>query len=392
VHKLNNGAACNRSTALANALARRIACGEATREGRLSRLILSAGVALSIVLGASASSGQSGSKTPDEIYAELAKLPPAERSARILEGARREGKLAVSEITGQTGADHIAIFKARYPFVTVDLTNNLGSQDAAERLVAEETAGRHLTDVIVLALPDLEDILPRDVLAVYPTPFTSAVLPVYRGFLEPKHRWVPWYWSEHGISYNSNLVPKGKEPKSWDDLCNPVFKGSTSFDPAEIDYLAGLYAIMGEQKTEALLKCMGENNPIIQRGHTQRLELMLAGDHMVQADNYLYRGVELKRKNPAVPYEMVLTAPVMGFGGVSGINKNTQHPYTAALYVDWCLSDESQKFMASILRAPITVPHPFLPESVKIVTFTVPEADIMKRLMGYWNKYMAKRT
>jgi hypothetical protein len=47
--------------------------------------------------------------------------------------------------------------------------------------------------------------------------------------------------------------------------------------------------------------------------------------------------------------------------------------------------------MASILRAPITVPHPFLPPSVKIVTFTVPKPDILERLLGYWNKYMAKK-
>jgi iron(III) transport system substrate-binding protein len=354
-------------------------------------MILTTGAALTLTLVASMAFGQEKPKTPDEIYAELAGLPPAERSAKILEGAKREGKLAVDEITGQTGADHIAIFKKRYPFVEIDLTHNLGSQDAAQRLVAEEVAGRHLTDVIVLALPDLEDILPRDVLAVYPTPAEKAVLPIYDGFLESKHRWVPWYWSEHGISYNTNLVPKDKAPKSYDDLCNPFFKGNVSYDPAEIDYLSGLYAIFGEAKTESLLKCMGANDPIIQRGHTQRLQLMLAGDHMVQGDNYLYRGVEMKRKNPQVPYEMVLTAPVMGFGGVSAISKHTPHPYTAALYVDWCLSDESQEFMASILRAPITMPHPFLPPSTKIVTFTVPKREILDRLMGYWNKYMAKK-
>jgi hypothetical protein len=29
-----------------------------------------------------------------------------------------------------------------------------------------------------------------------------------------------------------------------------------------------------------LLECIGRNDPIVQRGHTQRMELMLAGDHM----------------------------------------------------------------------------------------------------------------
>src|ERR1019366_3383311 len=97
--------------------------------------------------------------------------------------------------------------------------------------------------------------------------------------------------------------------------------------PSDIDFLAGLYAMLGEAKTEALLKCIGANDPIVQRGHSQRLELMLAGDHMVQGDNYLYHGLELQRKNPSVPYAMVFSAPILGFGGVAGINKNTPHPY-----------------------------------------------------------------
>ena len=328
----------------------------------------------------------------DRIYAELAKLPAAERQAKIEEGARREGELSlIHTLRGEQSDNHVALFKKRYPFIHLDMTGNMGSQDAAERLVAEETAGRHLTDVVNLALPDLEHILSRNILATYPTPATNAVLPAFRIFLEPRNRWVPWYWSEHGISYNPQLVPKGKEPKSWEDLCSPAFKGSTSFDPAETDFLSGLYTMLGEQKTEDLLKCMGANDPIIQRGHSQRLELMVAGDHMVQGDNYLYHGLELKKKNPAAPYEMVLTAPILGFGGVAGINRNTPHPYASALYVDWTLSEESQKYVGEILRGPVAFKHPFLSDDLKIITFTVPPADVMQRLLSYWDKYMAKK-
>jgi iron(III) transport system substrate-binding protein len=352
----------------------------------LAVFVLSACTALS---GPPAATAQT---SPDLIYAELAKLPAAERQKRIEDGARREGKLVlIHTMRGNLSVDHIALFKKRFPFLTVELEGDIGSQDAAERLYAEETAGRHLTDVINIALPDITTLVAKNMVARNPTPAVAALLPPYRGFIDPESRWAPWYWSEHGISYNSRLVPKDKIPTQWTDLCNPFFKGSVSFDPAEDRYLSGLYAIMGEEATEKLVKCIGDNGPIIQRGHTQRIELMLADDHMLQGDNYLYHGIFMQRKNPRAPYAIVTSAPALGFAGVAAINKNAQHPHAAALWADWVLTEESQKFVATLLRAPIALKHPYLPDDMKIVTYNDAPPEVVKRLLGYWNKYVAKR-
>ncbi len=328
---------------------------------------------------------------PEKIYAELAGLSPTERTKRLEDGARREGKLTIIHAMARTEANNQAeAFRKRYPFVDVELTN-LGSQDAVERILAEETAGRHLTDVSVAALPDFQDLLKNDLLARYPTPATKTVLPQYSNFVDPQNRWVPWFWSEHGLSYNTNLVSPEKAPKDWFDLCDPYFKGSVSFDPAEIRFLSGLYAMLGEQKTESLLKCLGANQPIIQRGHLQRMELMIAGDHMAQGDNYLYAGLAIKKKNPAAPYAIVFSAAVLGYGGATIINRNTPHPYTAALFADWCIGEENQNWVASLLRGPVAIPHPFLPPEVKIVAFGDAPKDVMDRLLGYWRTYVEKK-
>ena len=292
---------------------------------------------------------------------------------------------------GSLSINHVALFRKRYPFLNVSLEGDIGSQDAAERLYAEETAGRHLTDLINVALPDLTTLTAKGMIAHFPMPSIDKVLAPYRGFIDKDGRWTPWYWSEHGISYNSNLVPKDKVPQVWMDLCNSFFKGSVSFDPAEERYLSGLYAIMGEEQTHKLLRCVGANDPIIQRGHTQRIELMLAGDHMVQGDNYLYHGITVKRKNPRAPYAISYSVPVMGFAGVAAINKNTTRPHAAALWTEWALSEESQKYVASLLRGPVALKHPYLPDDAKIVTYTDAPADVSKRLLDTWNRYVAKR-
>src|SRR4051794_36498147 len=92
----------------------------------------------------------------EKIYAELAALPASERGKRIEDGARREGKLVmVHTLRGALGAGHVDLFRKRYPWLALDVAGEVGSQDAAERLLAEEAAGRHLTDVIITAVMDL---------------------------------------------------------------------------------------------------------------------------------------------------------------------------------------------------------------------------------------------
>jgi iron(III) transport system substrate-binding protein len=257
--------------------------------------------------------------------------------------------------------------------------------------LAEEIAGRHVTDAIVTAVMDLNELLRRNLLAPYPTPAVGALLPQYRSFIDSENRWIPWFWSEHGISYNSALVPKEKAPKDWFDLCDPFYHGSVSFDPAENRFLSGLHALLGEERTRALLECIGKNDPIIQRGHTQRMELMLAGDHMMQGDNYLYHGVAMKQKNPRVPFAFSTAAPILATNDVAAINRNAPNPYAAALFADWTLSPESQAYLARWLRGPVALKHPYLSDDVKLIDNVDPPPDVMERLLGYWDKYLAKR-
>ncbi len=329
-------------------------------------------------------------QTPEQLYTALAKLNAADREKKVEEGARKEGKLNfVHTWRGKIARDFTLAFEKHYPFIKVEMSD-LGSQDAAERFIAEEKVGRHLTDMLSLAVPDLAIILKQNLVAKYPTPATKRILKPYQGFLDPENRWTPWYWSEHGISYNTNLISANEAPKAWFDLCKPAFSGQISFDPAETRFLAGLYVMMGEEKTKQWLKCIGENKPIVQTGHTQRMELMLTGDHAVQGDNYLYAGIEAKRKNPKAPFAIVYSAPVLAFAGAMVINKNTQNPNASALFTDWALSDEAQKLIAEVLRGPITIKHPYLPDNIKLVTYNIVSDDITNRLHEAWNQYIGR--
>lgn len=330
-------------------------------------------------------------RSAEQIYADFAKLPASERQKRLEEGARKEGVLQfVHTFRGRQARGHIRIFEKRYPFFKVEMTD-MGSQDAAERLIAEETAGRHLTDVVSLGVPDLPVVVRQKLPARYPTPASKRLFKQYTGFLNADNLWLPWYWSEHGISYNANLISADKAPKGWFDLCNPAYKGQISFDPAETRFLVGLYVMMGEEKLKEWLKCIGENRPIIQRGHTQRMELMLSGDHAIQADNYFFDGAQAKKKEPKSPFTPVYTAPILAYAGAMVINKNAVHPYASALLSDWMLSDESQEYVAQEFRGPVARKHPFIPESASLITYGYISEDIVNRLHDYWNQYIGRK-
>lgn len=323
----------------------------------------------------------------EKLYQELGQLSLEERTKVLVEGAKKEGALImIPNMRGAIQREHTKRFQARYPFLKIE-ANDLSDQVAAERFIAEEAVGRHLTDLIGLTLPDLTVILAKQLVAKNPTPAAKDILPQYKDFLDADHRWVPWYWSEHGISYNSKLIAPADAPKTWDDLCKPAYRGQMSFEPAETKYLAGLYLMMGEKKFESWLKCIGENKPIVQEGHSNRMMLMMAGDHAIQADNFLYEGMQQKRRNGA-PFEIVWTAPILSRAGMIVISKNAPHPYASALYTDWLLSKESQEYIAGVLRGPVTVPHPFIPADANLFRYGAVSTETIDKILAYWREYV----
>ena len=326
----------------------------------------------------------------EKLYADLAKLSPEDRQKRIIEGTKKEAVLVFNSTRGKLGRTHRKFFRKRYPFIKLDHLD-VGGQDAADRFRAEETAGRHLTDSLEAGVPDVGPLIKRGLIARYPTPATKNILPAYKGFLHPEDRWVAWQWNEHGVAYNANLVKPADVPKSYQDLCDPKHKGNVSFEPAENDFLVGMYHVFDkdEAKLTAWFKCIGANKPVIQRGHTTRLNLMLAGDHAISGENYLYKGYTLAKKNPKkAPFKIAYSAGILAWPRVTVISKNAPHPHAAALHADWNLSKEAQEDWSRLNRGTTTLPHPFFPVNTKIVTFLGIDEAIMKRLADNWKKYV----
>ena len=352
------------------------------------RILQMLATAAALAFSMNAAHAQAPLTKAEQIYAELAKLPPDVRAERLLEGAKKEGKFRyINSLRSATGARMQATFQKRYPFLKAELIE-LGSQDAAERLVAEEATGRHLTDVVIAAISDLSEVQSRDLAAIYPTPAVQRIGKQYQNFIDPQNKMLPMEGNEHGIVYNPNLVKV--PPKSYEELCDARFKGMVSLDPLEVRFLVGMYKIFDEDlaRVDKFIKCLSENEPIIQRGHLQRHQLMVAGDHAISPDQYLNAGYADFKKNPKTPFAVVYEAPIAVAALVSLINKNAEYPYAAALFSDWTLSDECQTILFEEFRGPVVGKHPFYPDHAKLVAYGSVPRDIENKLVDIWKKYM----
>jgi iron(III) transport system substrate-binding protein len=330
----------------------------------------------------------------EQLYADLAKMPAADRSKKIMEGAKKEGKIEmISANYGTEWRPREILWEKLFPDIKVN-SSGVASSAVAERFIAEETAGRHLTDAIELSSADMPKIIELKLTASFTTPVTDKILPKYRGFLTlfPENRWMPTSMTEHGVVYNFKELSEADRPKDWFDLCKPVANGKSSYDAVEARLLIGWYTMLGEQKATDLIKCIGANKPILQTGHSDRLALMEAGDHPISGDILIYGVERFAKEQPAknvlkVAYETPVLADAFG----ASINRNAPHPYAAALYLDWLHSDDNQLYLQQRMRGPLGVKHPFMPDDAQIVTFGPIDQKIVDRLMATWMEFVAKK-
>src|ERR1041384_6612618 len=107
----------------------------------LEKLIVTALLILSVASAAKAASSES-------LFAEINKLPPAQRQARLEEGARREGAFTYYSISAaELIAAYVKGFTTRYPFIKAEFYRGSGNQ-LVVRTMMEHKAGRLAADVI----------------------------------------------------------------------------------------------------------------------------------------------------------------------------------------------------------------------------------------------------
>lgn len=277
--------------------------------------------------------------------------PPASQDAawdKVIEAARKEGRVTQYSyyFYGDVALAVARAFKAKYG-IDIDLIVGRGAEFNA-RLATEQRTKQYTADIF--------DSSPSWSAQAKQSGFTISLndLPV----LKEKDVWTlsPIIDSPDGhlfvfapnplpVVMNTNLVKPQDEPKSWNDLLDPKWKGKIGVnDPVTssgpdiiISYMVNHKALdmdyfrrLGDQNLVFLL---GGSKEGMERTSRGEIAFTVVGSAAVAAQ-FLSEGApikptDLKEGRP------ILTQPIMAL-------KNAPHPNASKLFLNWLLSAEGQ--------------------------------------------------
>jgi iron(III) transport system substrate-binding protein len=285
-------------------------------------------------------------KAGDSPHRALYLLQGADREARILAGARREGQVVIyTSLNLKDSVPFTAAFEKRHGIKTQ--LWRASSERVVQRAVTEARAGRFGCDVLETNGPEMEALYREQLLDEFRSPHFSD-LP-QAAF--PKHRhYVADRFNFFTIGYNTNLVKPHEVPNSYDDLLHPRFAGKIGLEGGDVDWFGAMVKHMGEAKGFVFFRKLAEAKPQIRTGHTLMGELVSSGEIALAANIYNHNAERLAVKGAPIRWKAL--TPTFGRPNAIGVARRAPHPNAALLFADFMLSREGQTILRERNRVP----------------------------------------
>jgi iron(III) transport system substrate-binding protein len=272
---------------------------------------------------------------------ELASYSGADRTQRLIAGAKREG--TVTLYSSATLADQSAILAAFQTKYGIKVQQWRGSsEDIRNRALTERAGGRFDADVAETAGPDMEAMVREQLLQPVTTPAATALIPQAR---MPHGGWIATRLSVFVGAYNTDIIKPAAAPKSYEELRDPKWKGKLGIETDDANWFLSVVGFMGEQKGLRLFHDIVATNGIsIRKGHTLLANFVGSGEVPLALTAYSYRVEQMKNVEGA-PVEILYLPPVVALPTGAGVFRRAPHPNAALLLLDFYLTD-AQKILA----------------------------------------------
>jgi iron(III) transport system substrate-binding protein len=265
----------------------------------------------------------------------------------VVDGARKEGSLTVyTSMTVDQAQKVIDAFKAKYPFVQVSIFRAVGER-LLTKILTEAQAGRYDFDVVQSAETQGYFLKKRNLLLKY---VPAEAKNIQKPFFDPDGYWAAVYMMPNVIGFNTSMVKRNEVPKTDEDLLSPKWKGKIGMDGTKPEWFSWKLKRLGEEKGLAYMKKLGAQEFKLYSGLTILTSLLAAGEFPLVLNTYLHNVEEAKRKG--APVDWVAPDPVFTKFQPIAIGAKAPHANAAKLFVDFNLSDEGQKIIASFGRVP----------------------------------------
>ncbi len=277
-----------------------------------------------------------------------------DRDKAILDGARKEGQVVFysAMIVNQALRPLANAFMKKYPFIkmtfwrgdTEQIIDKLAAEERAHNVVADVAEGTGVGDLAVGA----------GLTQPYFTPLVAAMPERYR---DAQNRWTYTRISYFSAAYNTRLVPPGTQPKSYDDLLDPRWRGKLAWRVNTASgtplFITAIRLSRGEAKADAYFHKLAQQKIINFGSGSARtlVDRVIAGEFPIALNIFAHHPLISKAKG--APVDSQLMDPVPSTAGTMVIPKGVRHPYAAMLLADFILSKEGQQILAGADYFPV---------------------------------------
>lgn len=302
----------------------------------------------------------------------------ADREARLLEGAKKEGQVNVYTSLNTKDSGPITDAFEKLTGVKVLLWRS-SSEKVLQRAVTEARAGRYAFDVLETNGPEMEASYREKLLAEFHSPHFKDLPPA----AFPKHRhWVADRFNFFTIGYNTKLIKPDEVPNSYEDLLHPRFAGKLGIEASDTDWFGAVVKHMGEAKGIAFFRKLAATRPQVRSGHTLLAELVSSGEVPITATIYNHNMERLAVRGAPVKWKALV--PTFGRPNAVGVVPRAPHPHAALLFADFMLSPQGQQLIKERNRVPastaVDTPLNKFPYEMIDPVITLDEADKWDKL------------
>ncbi len=299
--------------------------------------------------------GGPADNTAGGVYSTLNGLPGGEQRAEALKRAKAEGG-TLSLYTSLTADVADAVTKAFTEQTGVPVTVFRGnSETVLQRVLQEGSAHRPGADVVETNFLEMQTLGDQGALGDFGG-VSRAGLPLPAKFA----RWTATRFNLMLPAWNTKLIPAGEEPRSWEDLAEPRFKGKLTLEVSDSDWYENLTSYwLGHGRTQAEVDALWKaivGNAKVAKGHTVMMGLLGAGQTPMDAMNYSYITERAKQKGAPVSYRSadgIAHVPAFPRPNGVGMLSAAKHPAAAWLFYDWMLTD-GQKVLVQQHLTPVS--------------------------------------
>lgn len=266
---------------------------------------------------------------------------------KLIDAARKEGEIVwYTTMSSDQSNAFMARFQQKHPFLKPSI-QRLGGSALLSRIVTEAKAGKNFFDVVHGTGETVLPLMEQGLLAAYLSPERKMIADDLK---DGKGHWTSVYVNSVVLGYNRTLVKREELPRTYEDLLHPRWKGrKICLDDTYTTWLQGLISSWGKEKALAYLRRLAEQEPVVMRGSTVRVQLAAAGEFpLVMA----YANIIQNLAEKGAPVDWLPLEPAVVSVNTVMLGAKAAHPNAGKLLVDFTLSKEGQEKLWDFQRIP----------------------------------------